>query len=46
MNRKCGTYREKMNIYRVQVGKPEGERPLKRPGRRCENNTRIKTDIR
>ena len=31
------------SIYRVLVGKPEGERPLGRPSRRWEDN--IKTDL-
>jgi hypothetical protein len=32
------------NIYRVLVGKPEGKRPLERPGRRWEHG--IKVDLR
>jgi hypothetical protein len=32
------------NVYRVLVGKPEGERPLGRPRRRCEDG--IKIDVR
>jgi hypothetical protein len=35
---------EGRNVYRVLVGKPEGERPLERPKRRCENG--IKMDLR
>jgi hypothetical protein len=35
---------EKRNVYRVLVGKPEGNRPLRRPRRRCVDN--IKIDIR
>jgi hypothetical protein len=35
---------EKGNAYRVLVGKPEGKRPLVRPGRRWEDN--IKMDVR
>ena len=35
---------ERRGVYRVLVGKPEGERPLGRPKRRWENN--IKMDIR
>jgi hypothetical protein len=31
-------------VYRVLVGKPEGRRPLGRPGRRWEDN--IKMDFR
>jgi hypothetical protein len=35
---------EKMNAYRILVGKPEGKRPLGRPKRRWVDN--IKTDLR
>jgi hypothetical protein len=35
---------EKMNAYRVLVGKPEGKRPLGRPRRRWVDN--IKKDLR
>jgi hypothetical protein len=28
-------------IYRALVGKPEGKKPLGRPSRRCEDNTKI-----
>jgi hypothetical protein len=31
-------------VYRVLVGRPEGKRPLGRPGRRWEDN--IKMDLR
>jgi len=31
---------EGRDVYRVLVGKPEGERPLGRPGRRWEDNTK------
>jgi len=34
---------EKIGVYRVLVGKPEGKRPLGRPGRRWEHN--IKMDL-
>jgi hypothetical protein len=34
---------EKMNAYRILVGKPEGKRPLGRPRRNCVDN--IKIDI-
>jgi hypothetical protein len=34
---------ERRGIYRVLVGKPEGKRPLGRPGRRWEDN--IKMDL-
>jgi hypothetical protein len=32
---------EGRGIYRVLVGKPEGNRPLERPRRRWENNIRM-----
>jgi hypothetical protein len=35
---------EKMNAYRILVGKPEGKRPLGRPRRRWVGN--IKMDLR
>jgi hypothetical protein len=44
MGRTCGTYGERRGAYRVLVGKPEGRRPLGRPGRRWEDN--IKMDLR
>jgi hypothetical protein len=28
----CSTYGERSGVYRVLVGKPEGKRPLERPG--------------
>ena len=31
---------ERRNVYRILVGKPEGKRPLGRPTRRWEDNTR------
>jgi hypothetical protein len=31
----------KRGVYRVLVGKPEGERPLGRPRRRWKNNIKI-----
>jgi hypothetical protein len=34
---------EKRNVYRLLVGKPEGERPLERPRRRWMDN--IKMDL-
>jgi len=34
---------ERRGVYRIFVGKPEGERPLGRPRRRCEDN--IKLDL-
>jgi hypothetical protein len=32
---------EKRNAYRLLVGKPEGKRPLGRPGRRWVDNIRM-----
>jgi hypothetical protein len=32
---------EKMNAYRLLVGKPEGKRPLGRPRHRCVDNIRM-----
>jgi len=39
----CSTYVERRSLYRVLVGKPEGKRPLGRPGCRWEDN--IKMDL-
>jgi hypothetical protein len=39
----CSTYGEKRGAYRILVGRPEGRRPLGRPGRRWEDN--IITDL-
>jgi hypothetical protein len=36
--------RERRGVYRVMVGRPEGERPAERPRRRWEDN--IKIDLR
>jgi hypothetical protein len=44
MGRACSTNGEKMNVYRILVGKPGGKRPLGRPKRRWEDN--IKMDLR
>jgi len=33
----CGTYGEGRGAYRLLVGKPEGKRPLGRPGCRWEH---------
>jgi hypothetical protein len=30
-----------LNSYRVSVGKPEGKKPLGRPGRRWESNVKM-----
>jgi hypothetical protein len=32
---------EKRNAYKLLVGKPEGKRPLRRPGRRWVDNIRM-----
>jgi hypothetical protein len=32
---------QKLNAYRLLVGKPEGKRPLGRPRRRCVVNIRM-----
>jgi hypothetical protein len=32
---------EKRNAYRILVGKPEGKRPLRRPGRRWMDNVKM-----
>jgi hypothetical protein len=39
----CGMNVEKMNMYRLLVGKPEGKRPLERP--RCRWIDNIKMDL-
>ena len=39
----CSAYVGEENLYRVSVGKPEGNRPLGRPRRRWEDN--IKMDL-
>jgi hypothetical protein len=44
MSRTCSTNGEKMNAYRILVGKPEGKRPLGRP--RCKSVDNIKMDLR
>jgi hypothetical protein len=33
--------REKMHVYRLLVGKPEGKRPLERPRRRWIDNAKM-----
>jgi hypothetical protein len=40
----CSTNGEKRNSYRILVGKPEGNRPLRIPRRRWVDN--IKIDLR
>jgi hypothetical protein len=44
MGRALSTNGENRNLYRILVGKPEGERSLRRPRRRCADN--IKMDLR
>jgi hypothetical protein len=44
MGRACSTNGEKRNACRILVGKPEGKRPLGRPGRWWVDN--IKMDLR
>jgi hypothetical protein len=34
----CSKYGERRGAYRVLVGKPEGERPIRRPRLRWEDN--------
>jgi hypothetical protein len=43
MGEACSAYGEARGVYRVLVGKPEGNRPLLRPRRRWEDN--IKMDL-
>jgi hypothetical protein len=44
MGRACSKHGDKLNAYRILVGKPEGKRPLRSPRRRWADN--IKTDLR
>jgi hypothetical protein len=44
MGRACSTNGEKINAYRILVGKPEGKRPQGRPRHRWVGN--IKIDLR
>jgi hypothetical protein len=41
MGRECSMNREKRNAYRIVVGKPEGKRPLGRPGHRWVDNIEL-----
>jgi hypothetical protein len=43
MGRACSAYGERIGVYKVLVGKPEGKRLLRRPRRRWEDN--IKMDL-
>jgi hypothetical protein len=43
MGRACSAFGEKMGVYRVLVGKPEGKTPLGRHSHRWEDN--IKMDL-
>jgi hypothetical protein len=38
MSRARSTHGDKRNAYRILVGKPEGNRPLRRLSRRMEDN--------
>jgi hypothetical protein len=37
----CSPDGEERSVYRILVGKPEGKRPMGRPRRRWEDNTRM-----
>jgi hypothetical protein len=41
MGRVCGTHWEKRIAYRILVGKLEGNRLLRRPRSRLEDNTKV-----
>jgi hypothetical protein len=41
MGRACSTNGEKMNAYRILVGKSEGKRPIGGPRRRWMDNIKI-----
>jgi hypothetical protein len=41
MGRACSTHGEKMNEYRVLVGKPEGNRQLRRRRHTWEDNSKM-----
>jgi hypothetical protein len=42
MGRASNSNGEKMNAYKILVGKPKGNRPLRRPRRRWVDNTKVK----
>jgi hypothetical protein len=44
MGRACSTNGAKRNAYKILLGRPEGKRPLGRPGRSWVNN--INVDLR
>jgi hypothetical protein len=41
MDMECSTNGEKRNAYRILMGKPEGNRPLRRPRRGWVDNVKI-----
>jgi hypothetical protein len=41
MDGACSARGEMTNAYKILVGKPEGKRPLGRPGRRWEDNIKM-----
>jgi hypothetical protein len=41
MGKECSTNGVERTAYRIMVGKPEGKRPLGRPGRRWVDNMKM-----
>jgi hypothetical protein len=41
MGRECSKHGETKGAWRVLVGKPEGKRPLGRPRRKLDDNTKM-----
>jgi hypothetical protein len=41
MDGACGTYREKRNVCRIPVEKPEGKRPLRRSRTTFEDDIKM-----
>jgi hypothetical protein len=41
MGRACSTYEAKRNAYGILVGKPQGKKPIGRPRRRWEDNSKM-----
>jgi hypothetical protein len=41
MAKACSTNGEKMNSYKILVGKPEGKKPLRGPRRRLVDNVKM-----